>query len=61
MISVGLDQRFSTHLPYDVTIVGVKREGENFIRAVPDTLIFPNDQLVVSGRIRDIERFSCIS
>ena len=45
---------------YDVTVVGVKREGEDFIHAVPDTLIFPNDELVVSGRISDIERFSAI-
>ena len=45
---------------YDVTVVGVKRAGEDFIHAVPDTIIFPNDELVVSGRIKDIERFSAI-
>ena len=45
---------------FDVTVVGVKRAGENFIHAVPDTIIFPEDELVVSGRIRDIERFSAI-
>ncbi len=45
---------------YNVTVVGVKREGKDFIHAVPDTLIFPNDELVVSGRITDIERFSAI-
>ena len=45
---------------YDVTVVGVKREGEDFIHAVPDTIIFPQDELVVSGRIEDIERFSAI-
>lgn len=45
---------------YDVTVVGVKRAGEAFIHAVPDTLIFPGDELVVSGRIRNIERFSAI-
>ena len=45
---------------YEVTVVGVKREGENFIHAVPDTIIFPDDELVVSGRIKDIERFSAI-
>lgn len=43
---------------HDVTVVGVKRAGENFIHAVPDTIIFPGDELVVSGRIGDIERFS---
>lgn len=45
---------------YNVTVVGVKRAGEAFIHAVPDTLIFPADELVVSGKIRDIERFSAI-
>ena len=43
---------------FDVTVVGVKREGEDFIHAVPDTIIFPGDELVVSGRIGDIERFA---
>ena len=45
---------------YNVTVVGVKRKGEDFIHAIPDTLIFPHDELVVSGRISDIERFSTI-
>ena len=45
---------------YEVTVVGVKREGEDFIHAVPDTIIFPGDELVVSGRIDNIERFSGI-
>jgi trk system potassium uptake protein TrkA len=45
---------------YDVTVVGVKRRGEAFIHAVPDTIIFPDDELVVSGRIKDLERFSAI-
>jgi trk system potassium uptake protein TrkA len=45
---------------YDVTVVGVKRKGEAFIHAVPDTIIFPDDELVVSGKIKDLERFSAI-
>lgn len=45
---------------YNVTVVGVKRAGEAFIHAGPDTIIFPADELVVSGRIGDIERFSLI-
>ena len=45
---------------FDVTVVGVKREGEAFIHAVPDTIIFPADELVVSGKIKDIERFSAM-
>lgn len=43
-----------------VTVVGVKREGEDFIHAVPDTLILPDDELVVSGRIEHIEEFSAL-
>ena len=43
---------------YDVTVIGVKRKGEDFIHAVPDTLIMPEDELVVSGRIDRIEAFA---
>jgi trk system potassium uptake protein len=45
---------------FDVTVVGVKRAGEGFIQAVEETIIFPHDELVVSGKIRDIERFAAI-
>ncbi|MHA7819053.1 MAG: potassium channel family protein [Erythrobacter sp.] len=45
---------------YDVTVVGVKREGEDFIHAVPDTIIMPGDVLVVSGKIEKIEDFASI-
>lgn len=43
---------------YDVTVIGVKRAGEDFIHAVPDTLIMPGDVLVVSGRVEQIEAFA---
>ena len=45
---------------YDVTVVGVKREGEDFIHAVPDTIILPGDVLVVSGKIEKIETFAAL-
>lgn len=45
---------------FGVTVVGVKRKGEDFIHAVPDTVICPDDELVVSGQITDLERFSAI-
>lgn len=45
---------------FDVTVVGVKRTGEDFIHAVPDTIIMPEDELVVSGRIDRIEAFSAL-
>lgn len=45
---------------YDVTVVGVKRAGEPFIHATPDTLILPGDELVVSGKVAHIEAFSAL-
>ena len=45
---------------YDVTVIGVKREGEDFIHAVPDTIIMPGDVLVVSGRVEKIEAFAAV-
>lgn len=45
---------------FDVTVVGVKREGEDFIHAVPDTIILPGDELVVSGRIGKLEGFAAL-
>ncbi len=46
---------------HDVTVIGVKRAGEAFIHAVPDTLILPDDELVVSGRTEHIESFANIA
>ena len=43
---------------FDVTVIGVKRDGQDFIHAVPDTLILPGDVLVVSGRVEHIEVFA---
>lgn len=43
---------------FDVTVIGVKRSGEDFIHASPDTLIMPGDVLVVSGKIEKIEAFA---
>ncbi|MBH5321935.1 potassium channel family protein [Aurantiacibacter sediminis] len=45
---------------YNVTVIGVKRQGEGFIHADPDTLILPDDLLVVSGKTEDIEAFATI-
>ena len=45
---------------FDVTVFGVKREGEDFIHAVPDTIILPGDELVVSGRIGKLEGFAAL-
>lgn len=43
---------------YGVTVVGVKRNYEDFQHAKPDTLIRPGDLLIVSGPTRNIEKFA---
>lgn len=45
---------------HGVTVIGAKRSGQDFIHATPDTIIFPGDELVVSGRIDQIEAFSAL-
>jgi trk system potassium uptake protein len=45
---------------YDVTVVGIKRLEKEFEYAVPDTWVLPDDTLIVSGKIDDIERFAAI-
>ena len=43
---------------YGVTIVGVKRGGEDFTHAVPDTVVKDGDLLIVSGASHLIEKFA---
>ena len=43
---------------FGVTVVGVKRTNRDFQHATPDTLILPEDQLIVSGPTRKIELFA---
>jgi len=43
---------------YGVTVVAIKRRGEGFTYATADTVIEPGDTIIVSGRVRDTERFS---
>ena len=42
---------------HGVTIVGVKRGGEDFTYARPETEVHRYDQLIVSGPTRNVERF----
>ncbi|MFK5584499.1 MULTISPECIES: potassium channel family protein [unclassified Serinicoccus] len=42
---------------HTITVVGLKRPGEAFTYAVPETVVEQGDELVVSGRIADVERF----
>ncbi|MBY6682270.1 TrkA family potassium uptake protein [Rhodococcus sp. BP-316] len=43
---------------YKVTVVAVKRPGEGFTYATADTVIEADDMVIVSGQVRDTERFS---
>lgn len=43
---------------YGVTIVGVKRAGEDFRHAVPETTVREGDLLIVSGASHLIEKFA---
>jgi trk system potassium uptake protein TrkA len=43
---------------YGITIVGVKRTGQDFTHATPDTVIEEGDLIIVSGPQHKVERFS---
>ncbi|GAB7193221.1 TrkA family potassium uptake protein [Kineococcus sp. NUM-3379] len=44
-----------------VTVVAHHRPGEPFTYATPDTVLGPDDVIIVSGATRDVERFSEIT
>ncbi|GAA2473029.1 TrkA family potassium uptake protein [Streptomyces thermolineatus] len=43
---------------YGLTVVAVKRPGEGFTYATPDTVVQPEDTIIVAGHTRQTERFS---
>ncbi|MHA4848156.1 potassium channel family protein [Rhodococcus sp. MSC1_016] len=43
---------------YGVTVVAIKRPGEDFTYATAETIIEPGDTIIVSGQVRNTERFS---
>lgn len=43
---------------FGVTVVGVKRQNEDFRHATPETLVKPGDLLVVSGPTKKVEQFA---
>lgn len=43
---------------YGVTVVGIKRQGESFTYATPETVVQPGDVVIVSGARSDVERFT---
>lgn len=46
---------------HGITIVGVKRPREPFIQAVPDTIVYMSDLLIVSGPIDKVESFAALT
>lgn len=43
---------------YNVTVVGIKRQGEDFTYGRPDTVVQPGDLLIVAGPTAEIEAFA---
>lgn len=46
---------------YGVTVVGVKRRGQDFTYARPETEVHPGDELIVSGPTSKVEQFSALT
>ncbi|MGH8964552.1 MAG: potassium channel family protein [Actinomycetes bacterium] len=46
---------------YGITVVGVKRPGEDFTYARPETRVERRDQLIVSGPTSKVEKFCSLS
>lgn len=49
------------HKRYGVTIVGVKRQHEDFIYAKPETRIHKGDILIVAGETKLVEKFAAVT
>ena len=45
---------------YGVTVVGIKRPNEDFVYAVPDTVVRTQDLMIVSGKTSDVEKLASI-
>jgi trk system potassium uptake protein TrkA len=57
--SVGMPLCDSTlRTRHGITVVGVKRPGEDFTHATPDTVLHRGDVLIVSGRVEEVESFA---
>lgn len=46
---------------YGITVVGVKRAGQDFMYAQPGTVVEPRDDLVVAGETRRVEAFCALT
>lgn len=43
---------------FNVTVVGIKRKGEDFTYGQPDTFVRPDDVLIVAGKTKDVQAFA---
>lgn len=43
---------------YRVTVVGIRKPGQRFTHATPDTIVSDHDVLIVSGTPEDLDRFA---
>jgi trk system potassium uptake protein TrkA len=43
---------------HDITVVGTKRPGHDFVYARPETVVARSDVLIIAGATKDCERFS---
>jgi trk system potassium uptake protein TrkA len=46
---------------YKVTVVGIKRRGEDFTYAVPETVVPADGVLIVAGTVDQVQRFAAIT
>ena len=46
---------------HGITVVAVKRPGEEFTYATPDTVVHRGDVLIISGRINQVEAFATLT
>lgn len=46
---------------YGVTVVGIKRSGEDFTHATAETVVEPGDVIIVTGKTTAVERFAELS
>lgn len=53
-VSLGESRPRTKH---GITVVGVKRSGEDFTHATPDTVVHEGDLIIVSGPQTEVERF----
>lgn len=53
-------ERSDVRARYRITVVGVRRQGEAFTYAEKDTIPHRGDDLVISGSVKAIEKFSAL-